>query len=432
MNLTFEGVEVFKFGGASVKNAEALRNVRHIIQIFADKKLLIVVSAMGKTTNLLEEIISAWFENDAEKQAKSIENLHSYHTEIIAQLDINDAQRTDLQQSTQAWWHKLAQILAQRPQASYNLHYDQIICFGELVATHIVSEYLNMCGEKNQWLDARNYIITDQNHRNAKVNWTATQQATTPVRSLLQTQNAVIQGFVARAADSILTTTLGREGSDFTASILAHCLDAQQVTIWKDVAGVLTADPKLFDFATKINELTYNEAVALTYYGASVIHPKTVHPLQRKNIPLCVKSFINPREEGTIIHQNAAENTPKIPCVVLKKHQILLYFITKDLSFIEEEQLAIIYQYLNKYSIRAHLTQDTSKYFALCTDDDTFKITPFVADLQVYFDIKTEKNLELLNIRHFDIKIIEKITADHHILIEHRSRTTAQFVLKKS
>ena len=421
-------MRVFKFGGASVKSADALKNVHHVLTLFAQDRLLIVVSAMGKTTNELEKIIETWYKNDASQCRRHCEAVAAYHLDIINGLDLNADQKSDLVASTQVWLDMLGALVAQPPVASYNLHYDQIICFGELLATHIISHYLNFLGYKNTWIDARNYLITNHNHRNASINWQATQKALEPVAAQLRTQNVVTQGFIARANDSTLTTTLGREGSDFTASILAHCLQATQVTIWKDVAGVLNADPKLFAFAQKINELSYQEAISLTYYGASVIHPKTVHPLQIKNIPLEVRSFLEPTKLGTLIHEQAPAQL-HIPCIILKKDQILLYFHSNDLAFIEEAQLATIYAHLQKYSIRAHLTQNTARYFAICTDNDGFKIQPFIADLHQIFDIKTTTNLHLLNIRHFQPQIIAELTANQNILMEHRSRTTAQFVL---
>lgn len=421
-------MKIFKFGGASVRNANAVQNLKKVLTFYPNEPLLIVVSAMGKMTNHLEKILAKCFENKTKEIEVLNQEFQKYHLEIIEKLDLKNEEKMAIKAKLKPFFQKLEILTNQNISENYNFNYDQIVGFGELISTTIVSSYLNYKKLKNQWIDARNYIFTDDNYRDAKVKWQKTKNNIEGLKTQIQTDSILIaQGFIAGIEDQKYTTTLGREGSDFSASIFAYCLDAEQVTIWKDVAGVLTADPKIYPNAKKIEELDYQEAIELTFYGASVIHPKTVKPLQEKQIPLWVKSFIEPKSQGTLIHQQKQKKALET-CIILKKKQVLITFQTKDFSFVQEDSLGIIFSTLHNLSIKTNLTQNEASFFSICIDEDPIKLQAFIHKIKKHFVLKTQNNLNLLTLRHYDETAIEKHLENKKIIIEQRTKTTAQFV----
>ena len=424
-------MKVFKFGGASVKDAAGVMNLHRILSLFAGNSILVVVSAMGKTTNKLELVIQAWYTGNIPEAVEHIEELRFYHHELMLGLDVEQAAQKALLASTDLFFNELREMVSRPTDAYYNQIYDQIVAYGELISTHIISGYLNAKRINNRWLDARNYIVTNDTFRDARINWSKTESNITKLahnEKLIDVIN-VTQGFIGSVDGSPLTTTLGREGSDFTASIFAYCLDAKDVTIWKDVPGVLNADPKLFPFAEKIDELSYEEAVEMTYYGASVIHPKTIKPLQNKGIKLYVRSFLKPELAGTVIHQiDEWRSFP--PCIIVKKNQMLISFASRDFSFVAEESLSLIFGELYKLGIKAHISQNSAISFRICVDEDPFKVQPFIEAVSSHFDVTTEGGLSLWTLRHQSEKLEKGLISGKTVLLEQRSKSAVQYVLK--
>lgn len=423
-------MKVFKFGGASVKDPAGVINLRNILALYPEESILIVVSAMGKSTNKLEAVVQSWFTNQQPDCIEHIEELRFYHQELIRGLDLSHAEQFEVIKKADVHFDKLRDLTNLACNTNYNENYDQVVAFGELVSTTILSEYLNRKGIVNSWLDAREYVVTNDTFRDARVQWADTQNRIEELKSGdgLKAGINITQGFIGRVKDKALTTTLGREGSDFTASIFAFCLGAHDLTIWKDVPGVLNADPKLFPFAEKIDELSYEEAVEMTYYGASVIHPKTIKPLQNKGIALYVKSFLNPEAPGTVIKQLDKHKSP--PCIIVKKNQCLISFAARDFSFIAEESLSFIFGELYKLGMKAHLTQNSAISFVICVDDDPFKIEPFLKAVGDNFDIKSENNLSVWTIRHHSERLEKGLIQGKTVLLEQRNRHTVQYVLR--
>ena len=424
-------IDVFKFGGASVRDAAALRNVFEVLSAYKDQRLLVVFSAMGKTTNDLEQIAQTAFEGYEDESISHFGRIKQYHLDVIEGLDVSkiacDAIGFEVEKLFDELKNKIFDVDKNIP---FNQYYDQIVCFGELISTQIVSAYLNAMRLTNTLLDARQYIKTDNSFRDARVQWKPTQERIETLKRAFEASKLpkiyVVQGFLG-STEPNMSTTLGREGSDYSASIFAHCLDAQSLTIWKDVAGVMSADPKLFANATKIDALSYDEAVELTYYGASVIHPKTIQPLKIKSIPLFVKSFIKPTDEGTKISDG--DKKIDLPCIIFKKNQLLIDFKAQDLTFFAEDSMAIVFQTLSELSIKAHFTENCGRYFSICIDNDAFKVKPFVEKLSKQFDLELTPNLELINIRHYNQTIIDELTQQKTIYNENRTAETAQFLV---
>ena len=419
-------MKVFKFGGASVKDAEAVRNVADIINLYTEN-LVIVVSAMGKTTNAMEKIAEAYFSNDKINTEKLISNVIDFHNSIIRDLKLPKLE------SIETIFHELNQKVAQTPSVNYDYEYDQIVSFGEVMSTTIIAEYLKSINKNCMWFDARKIIQTGNKHREAKVNWERTKEnvfanidAYFSVRG--NQKIAITQGFIGHNEKG-KTTTLGREGSDFSASILAWCLNAEEVIIWKDVPGVLNADPKYFDACKKLNKISFREAIELSYFGASVIHPKTIKPLQNLGIPLFVKSFLNPKDAGTEI-QSSLENDTLIPSFIFKQNQILLSISPKDFSFIAEDNLSEIFEHFSKNGVKINLMQNSAISFSVCADNHTGRINKILKALSDSYSIKYNEGLELLTIRHYDDKTIQQLRADKEVLVEQKSRHTARFVMK--
>ena len=419
-------MQVFKFGGASVKDAEAVKNVAEVLKQFPNQKLCVVISAMGKMTNELEKLANAFFYK-LENPNDILENIKHFHFEICKQLFTNHLHPiyTDLENT----FVELHWAIEDEPTHGFDFEYDQIISMGEVISTKIVSAYLNEIGIINKWVDARGLIQTDNSYRVGKVDFELTEaMLKTQVEPLLKTFGIVItQGFIGGTSENF-TTTLGREGSDYTASIIAYCLNAESVTIWKDVPGVLNADPKWFNKTKKIDQLSYQDAIELTYYGATVIHPKTIKPLQNKNIPLYVKSFLNPKDIGTVIKDG--DNRLNIPSYIFKVNQVLISIQPKDFSFIAEDNLSDIFEVFAKHGVKINLMQLSAISFSVCCDDDSSKIKNLVSELQETFKVLYNSNVELMTVRYYTPETIDTLTKNKIILLEQRSRFTVQMVMQ--
>lgn len=417
-------MEVFKFGGASVKDADAVKNVASILNKFKDTKKVVVISAMGKTTNALEDVVNNYVKKN-EIYAEYLREIREYHQMVAEQLfDKNHA----VFHKIHALFDKVEGFCTWNTSDNYTFIYDQIISVGELVSTVIVSEYLNSTGLSNTWVDARDLIRTDHSYTDARIEWEATEAMVKNVISGINTTTIITQGFIGSTSEKF-TTTLGREGSDYTASILSYCLNASKMTIWKDVPGVLNADPKLFSDAVLIPEISYKEAVEMTYYGAKVIHPKTIRPIQNKQIPLHVKSFINPDNNGTIIGA-FDENTAYPPIIVKMPGQVLLSFSVKDFSFVAEDSMSEIFRAFGKHQLRMNLMQNRAISFFACVDNKQEKIKRIADELKDNFIVNVEEGLELETIRHYNQAILERETAGKNILLEQKARQTIQLLYR--
>ena len=423
-------MKIFKFGGASVKDANAVKNVAKIIQRFPNENIIVVVSAMGKITNALERLTNAFFYKK-EKAADVLNEIKKYHFDIIEQL-FPDKDHEIYNEINNAFV-ELDWAIEDEPTHEYNHEYDQIVSIGEIVSTKIVNAYLNEAGIKSQWRDVRDFIQTDNTYREGKVDWELTQSLVdkdlSPTLSLKEGERVVVvtQGFLGGTSENF-TTTLGREGSDYTAAILAFTTNAESVTIWKDVPGVLNADPKWFDETKKIEQLSYIDAIELAYYGATVIHPKTIKPLQNKKIPLYVKSFLNPDEKGTVI--NETESALPIPCFIFKINQALLSISPKDFSFIEEENFSTIFKLFAEKQVKINVMQNSAISFSVSIDNDEHKLPDLIKTLQKEYRVLFNENLELITIRYYDQATIDRVTVGKQILLEVKSRHTVQLVVK--
>ena len=388
-------MKVFKFGGASVKDAEAVRNVGRIIARFSAEKLLVVISAMGKSTNKLEDLVDAFWKNDDANKRSIISDLKDFHYKIANDL-ISD-QKHHIYSDLENLFMELECLVEKRyPNAAYDEIYDGIICYGELLSTKIVSDFLLSIDKKNKWVDARNFIQTDNNFREGHVKWVETEETIKRILKPYIDRNIVItQGFIG-SDENNNTTTLGREGSDYTAAIFAYCLDAKDVTIWKDVAGVMNADPKKFDNAVKLDAINYNQAIELAYYGASVIHPKTIQPLKSKNIQLFVNSFINIDDKGTVVNNDSPSLSNE--CYIVKDQQTLLSISTKNYSFIAEDNLSRIFEHFAKHKVRINVMQNSAISFSACCDTRDSKIDELCAELSNEYNVEQESNCTLLTV----------------------------------
>jgi aspartate kinase len=415
---------VFKFGGASVKDSKGVKNLLNIIKAYSEK-LIVVVSALGKTTNKLEEILELSLENKDECNDK-LELLHIYHFDIVKDLfpDEDDPIYTELKNE----FAKLNEELFITAHESFDIKYDQIVSFGEIFSTKIVSAFLNSQKLENKWIDIRKVFITDDTFREAKIDLSITKSKAKKSFDFKSNNNYLTQGFIGGTKEGF-STTLGREGSDYTAAVLANLLDAEQVVVWKDVDGILNADPQYFDVTEKLDRISYQEAVELAYFGAKVIHPKTLKPLHNKNIPLYVRSFINPEGEGTEIgcFKQYDQNTP---IFVLKKDQMLVSLFPKDLSFAIEDELSKVFAYLSEHRIKVNLIQNSAISISLCIDNANRKSKELIERFNEDYEVLYNDQLELLTIRHYSNQAIEKVTKGRKIFIEQRSLHTAHFVIK--
>jgi aspartate kinase len=425
-------LKVFKFGGASVKDADSVRNVATILRNHAPEKLVVIVSAMGKTTNALEKALHAWYEND-ERLSAFIEDTITYHQEIINALFPDKSHPAHFK--TNLLFGELEGHLFTPPSLNYDFDYDQVVSFGELISTTIISEFLESEGFNSQWFDVRDMIRTDGNWREGKVDWETSEKLIREKTGIFlkntATKPAIVltQGFLGSTAEGF-TTTLGREGSDYSAAIYAYALDAEEMVIWKDVPGLLNADPKYFSVTEKLASISYREAIELSYYGATIIHPKTIKPLQNKDIPLRIKSFVHPEEEGSIIHQDTTSDS-LIPSFIFKVEQVLISIIPKDFSFIDELSLSEILAVFAHNSIHISLMQNSAISFSVCVDNNERKLSQLFDELGKNYKIRYNKGLELITIRHYDQATIDRVMEDgKSILLEMKSRLTAQFVVR--
>ena len=412
-------MKVFKFGGASVKDADGVRNVANLLQTVGYQNTCMIVSAMGKTTNALEVVVDRYFDKD--NYAETIDEIEKQHISLASEL-FEDA--TDVSKEISLFFNDLTSFLRRNKSPNRSYVYDQVVCCGELISTKIISMYLNSIGLTNEWLDVRDYIKTDNTYREGKVNWELTEQN---IAKLPTTGFYISQGFLG-SDPNFFTTTLGREGSDYTAAIFAYCTNAESMTIWKDVPGVLNADPRYFKDTELLNHISYEEAIELAYYGASVIHPKTLQPLQQKEIPFFVKSFINPLEPGTAVRKGQPLN-PQVPCFILKKEQHLVRFSSKDFSFITEDKLSGVFTKLSQHQIKVNLMQNSAISLSLCLEDKYHQLDAFIDEMEHEFKVQLDKDVMLYTIRHFDENSDAIIDKDKELLRQ-TVRETLQIVVK--
>jgi aspartate kinase len=421
-------MKVFKFGGASVKDADSVRNVANILSLFKNESLVVVVSAMGKTTNALEKVVQAFF-NSKPELSDALSSVKTSHLNILNGLGFKTGH--DIFHQLENVFTEIDWVIEAGTSKGYAYVYDQIVSQGELISTKIISAFLNENGFPNHWLDARDVIHTDNTYREGQINWPLTENLVRDKISELQKKDRIIitQGFIGATSENY-TTTLGREGSDYTAAILTYCLSAEEMVVWKDVPGVLSADPKYYGDAVKLQEVSYLDAIELTYYGATVIHPKTIKPLENKNIPLRVRSFLAPNESGTSVG-NYASTKPLVPCFIFKTNQILLSIAAKDFSFVAEDALSKIFKTFADHKVKINLMQNSAISFSVCADNDEFKIPELIGELKKDFKVLYNENLRLVTVRHYYQSTIDKLTKDKTILLEQRSRHTAQLVMKE-
>ncbi len=417
-------MRIFKFGGASVKDAEGIKNVHSVLEKVGHEETLLVISAMGKTTNALETVIQNYFEKSNELHA-SLQEVRKYHNQIL--LDLFDDEDHDVFYAVNSHFADLEYFIRSNKSPNYNFVYDQVVSYGELVSTTIVSHYFNYVGLKNNWIDVRSFIKTDTTYRDANVDWEKTQQYIS--KGIKKKALNITQGFLG-SDENNFTTTLGREGSDYTAAIFAYCLNAASVTIWKDVPGVLNADPRYFDNAILLNQISYKEAIELAFYGASVIHPKTLQPLQKKEIPLFVKSFVNPLLPGTCVSKGK-DLEPLTPCFIVKKNQLLLSLSSIDFSFIMEENISEVFALLHQLKLRVSLIQNSAISFSVCIEDKFGHFPELRTILSKKFKVSYNENVSLYTIRHFNDKAAKIVESGKTVLVKQISRDTMQVITKE-
>ena len=418
-------MDIFKFGGASVKDADGVKNLANIVRDYKKGELLIVISAMGKITNKLEELTKAYLSQSDDTHAIFDEIKH-FHFNIIEELFQGNA--NPVYNEVANTFVEIDWLIEDEPDSNSDYIYDQIVSIGEVVSTKIVAAWLNETNNKALWVDARNYIQTDNTYREGKVDWEKTNQIIQKEMVPLIAKNIIVtQGFIGGTSENY-TTTLGREGSDYSAAIFASCLNAAALTIWKDVPGVLNADPKWFDESEKIPQLSYHDAIELTYYGATVIHPKTIKPLQNKGIPLFVRSFIQPEGSGTAITKDS--NPLPVPSFIFKVNQALISIFPKDYSFIIEENLRNIFELFHQHRIKINTMLNSAISFSVSVDDNEEKVKKLIESLSNQFTVKYNKGLELVTIRYYNQQTIDRVTVDKDILLEVKSRHTCQMVMK--
>lgn len=415
-------MKILKFGGASVKSAEGIKNLAHILDSVSENHI-VVISAMGKMTNKFEELSLAYFKQDFSVQT-IFEQIYKYHLNIIKDL-FKD--QDDIHSLYNNHTENLKTKLEIEPSLDYSYEYDQIVSYGEILSTTIVSAYLNKIGQENKWIDIRKGIKTDCTFREGKLNWKLSEELCNELFNFQNTFKYVTQGFIAGTTTNI-TTSLGREGSDYTGAILANILNADSLTIWKDVPGIMNADPKEYEDASILKYLSYRESIELAHFGAKVIHPKTIKPLENKNIPLFVRSFINPEETGSIVGINS-DNSNLMPIYIHKRNQVLLSLSPRDLSFIGESELCTIVSLARKNNTKINLIQSSAISLSLCCDFKEELFSSFFDKLKKDFFILYNENKELITVRHFNEQSIKRVTKGKNILLEQRTRVTAHFVV---
>ncbi|NCI49941.1 aspartate kinase [Sediminibacterium roseum] len=418
-------MKVFKFGGASVNSVERIRNLAGIVKLYNNEPLVVIISAMGKTTNGLEKVVESFYAGNRDEALQLFEAVKQHHLNIAKYLLVTHfnkclSQLTDF--FTEVEW-----LLHDKPVREFDYYYDQVVCVGELLSTSIVSHYLNETKIENEWLDVRDLVRTDNNFRDAGIDWAVTEERVKNAVGAGSPAIHVTQGFIGSTDDNE-STTLGREGSDYTAAIFANILNAESLSIWKDVEGVMNADPKLFPEAQLIPELNFTEVIEMAYYGAQVIHPKTIKPLQNKGIPLHVKCFLDPSLPGTVIHRKNIKHLP--PIVVIKENQSLLHLNSQDFSFVGEEPMSRLYQLFGKIKLRPNLIQTGAISVQVCLDFRAEKIDQLASEAAGMFDVQVEKELSLLTIRHYNTEILEKLTSGKNIVLTQRTKETVQVLFK--
>lgn len=413
-------MQVFKFGGASVKDAEGVQNVFEVLSKMKPSKKVVVISAMGKTTNAMEEIIHAYF-NKKTAVPEYIQKSVEYHSKITTALF---PKGHPIFEKVKELFAELKGFLAWNKSPQYDFVYDQVVCYGELISTSIVSAYLTERGIKNNWIDARDLIQTDTSYRDARVDWEATQIA---IKSHID-RNAIsiTQGFIGSDKNNF-TTTLGREGSDYSGAIIAYCLGADDLTIWKDVPGVLNGDPRVFENTQLLHQISYEEAIELAFYGASVIHPKTLQPLQRKEIPLFVKSFLDPEAAGTAVRKGQTL-VPDLPCFIVKKDQVLISLSSLDFSFMMEDNIGEVFRLLGTYKMKVDLIQNSAISFSVCVDNKFNHLDALIKHLKATFKVKAREGVSLYTIRHFTPKVLQQFEKNKTILVKQVAQNTVQLV----
>ena len=418
-------MRIFKFGGASVKDAESVRNIAVILDRFSGEELLIIVSAMGKTTNALEDLIrSAYHGLDDSKQL--FEEIKAFHLQIVVEL-FPDPDHEILRLAEELFAQLYDQMKAFEGMG-FDMFYDQMVSYGELLSTKLVSCFLNEGGFSNQWLDARGLVMTDNSYRAARIDWDETgNRIKMNIMPVFNSGKMVItQGFIGGHGD--YSTSLGREGSDFSAAIFGNILEAEEVVVWKDVPGYLSADPQHYDDAVKLDKISYTEAIELAFYGAKIIHPKTIRPLKNKSIPLVVKSFMAPEEKGSVIHEDNSTDG-LVPSSMIKEDQVLISISSRDVSFIAEGHLHKIFGLFTEHSIGLNMMQNSAISFSVCVDHNQ-RLEKLLEELQKEFKVRYNEGLQLLTIRHYDQETINRRTKGKEILLEQKSRITAQMIIK--
>lgn len=416
-------MEVFKFGGASVRYAESIKNVVSVLRKTGLDNKVVVFSAMGKTTNMLEKVIRDYFEEKSVLNA-SIAAVKNCHWQIAGVLFPSEDHPVFTK--INSYIEDLITFLERNRSPNYDYVYDQIICFGELLSSTIISEYFGLVGIENTWIDVRNLIKTDDTYREAQINWEETQAMIGA--GINPSKLTVTQGFIASDANNF-NTSLGREGSDYSAAVLAYCLNAENVTIWKDVEGVLNGDPRVFPHTRLLEQISYEEAIELAFYGASVIHPKTLQPLQRKEIPLFVKSFYHPENEGTQVCSGPAVY-PEIPCFIVKNKLVLISLSSLDFSFIVEKNISEIFALFAQYQVKVDLIQNSAISFSVCVENKFNTIEKLFAHLKAKYKVSYNSNVSLYTIRHFDQKSIATIEKNKTILLKQVTQKTIQMIVK--
>ncbi|TCV18636.1 aspartate kinase [Sphingobacterium alimentarium] len=418
-------MQVFKFGGASVKNADNIKNITSIISTYNSSELLVVVSAINKTTNKLESVINTFFNQNGDYFGY-LDEVKTEHFQILQEL-FEDSSHPIFNEIANAFV-EVEWILEEEPQDTFDYLYDQIVSLGEILSSRIIAAYLKHTGMQAQWIDARDYIQTDNTYREATVNWQLTEdRIRRDLPEILDEYIVITQGFIGSTSENF-TTTLGREGSDYSAAIFASCLNAEDITIWKDVPGVLNADPKWFAETELIPELSYTDAIELTYYGATVIHPKTIKPLQNKKITLNVRSFLNPDKAGTVIR--TTNQTLPVPSFIFKVEQVFINIQPRDFSFIVEDNLSYIFNLLHKHRIKINMMHNSAISFAISVDNTGSNINSLLEELEKRFKVSVQTGLELITIRYYNQQTIERVLVNKEIIRELKDQYTCQILVK--
>jgi aspartate kinase len=415
-------MKIFKFGGASVKNAKSIKNVVRVLKNEGLNNKIVVISAMGKMTNAFEKIVNSYCDKKEDLPEKILD-VREFHDTILN--DLFPKKSHPIFTTVEQIFAQMSGFMAQNTSKDYNYIYDQIVSNGEFLSTHIVSAYLTEIEIENTWIDVRDYIKTDRSYRDAHVDWEQTKEIISNEIDLYEL--TITQGFLG--GNEGKTTTLGREGSDYTAAIFAYCLHAESVTIWKDVDGVLNADPRHFQDTILLNEISYEEAIELAFYGASVIHPKTLKPLENKLIPLQVRSFLNLENKGTIV-KKGIDILPRVPCCILKKNQVFISISALDFSFMVEHNLSDVFKELHKYRLKVNLIQNSALSFSVCVEDNFNNFNTFLKDVKAKYKVTYNEGVTLFTIRHFDSKAISEIEKKHKVLLKQISTETIQIVVE--